>query len=332
MDYRKILTGIALMGIMSGLGVASAQVLPDCTKDFYILDGKCTAYPVPDEFGKTYLQRSHCPLSQYSVGNDCLQAPQACTRRHGNHSEYTHDGACWCEDGYEFVGTSCEYVNTAYNGGGDRLGRIARKLGIVPKTLPATLSEQTSGEQTSSEQSSSAQTSSEMSTGSALVFTDVPDTHPYREAILWGKNEDILDGYPDGTFQPEGMVNRAEFLKMILQAKGTGATVVPDAYPFSDVDPAAWYGPAVSFALQNGIVQGYPDGTFRPEQLVSLAEVLKMSYLTLGIPGDDAVGMWYHPYLNHAIRNNVLHDNELGIDWAMTRQDVIWIIWKLKNL
>ncbi|MEK7218689.1 MAG: thermonuclease family protein, partial [Patescibacteria group bacterium] len=52
-----------------------------------------------------------------------------------------------------------------------------------------------------------------------VEFSDVASSHPYLQAIRWGKSSGVLSGYPDGTFQPEKTVNRAEFLKIVLGAK-----------------------------------------------------------------------------------------------------------------
>lgn len=295
---------------LQSLGSAQAQLIPDCTKDFYILDGNCLGYPSPDVEGKTYLQRSHCPLSFFSVGNDCLQAPQACNRRHGSHVEYSLDGVCWCEESYAFENNSCEYVNLAHSGREEKLSRIENK-------------------RKNFESSSSSPEVIELPP--VMDFPDVPTGHPYYEAVQWGRSQGIINGYEDGSFQPERLVNRAEFLLMLLKAAGVTDLQSPATYPFSDVDPSFWYAPAVSYALQNGIVQGYSDDTFRPEQLVSLAEMLKMSYLTLGVQTIETEGEWYQRYLSHAQQNNILFSHSIKPDWAMTRQDVIWILWRLRG-
>jgi len=165
---------------------------------------------------------------------------------------------------------------------------------------------------------------------SPLEFTDVPAVHPYRAAIRWGKDSGVLSGYPDGSFKPEATVNRAEFLKIVLAAKGIDATSGETASTFSDVEPGAWYAPYVRYAKDSGIIQGYPDGTFKPGQAVNFAEALKMAYVALGFDGDaSAGGEWYQRYLRHAQVNSVLFETNVDVSVGMTRKDVVWIVWRL---
>ena len=165
---------------------------------------------------------------------------------------------------------------------------------------------------------------------SSLEFTDVPALHPYLPAIRWGKASGVLSGYPDGTFQPEATVNRAEILKIVLAAKGIDATSGETTATFSDVEPGAWYAPYVRYAKDSGIIQGYPDGTFKPGQPVNFAEALKMAYVALGFDGDaNAGGEWYQRYLRHAQTHSVLFEMNVDVSSGMTRKDVVWIVWRL---
>lgn len=164
----------------------------------------------------------------------------------------------------------------------------------------------------------------------AYDFTDVSDDNPYVSAIRWGKQSQVLNGYPDGTFQPDRVVNRAEFLKIVLQAKGIDVSQSNGSSGFIDVDENGWYAPFVRYAKEQGIIQGYADGSFKPEQAVNFAEALKMAYASLGIQGDDsATGEWYEKYLRPAKSNSVLFSNDVNVSAGMRRKDVVWIVWKL---
>jgi len=165
---------------------------------------------------------------------------------------------------------------------------------------------------------------------SSEAFSDVPSSHPYAQAIQWGKESGVLNGYPDGTFGPDKTVNRAEFLKIVLAAQGSDVTSASNPTGFRDVDESAWYTPYIRYGKQQGIVQGYPDGSFRPEQPVNFAEALKMAYVALGISGDaSASAAWYEPYLSHAKSNGVLFSNNVNVGAGMSRKDVVWIAWRL---
>lgn len=161
------------------------------------------------------------------------------------------------------------------------------------------------------------------------TFSDVSKSHPYTGAIDWAKQSGILQGYPDGTFKPENVVNRAEFLKIVLGAKGINVSDAGGSSGFKDVDENGWYAPYVRYAKAQGIIQGYPDGTFKPDQAVNFAEALKMAYNALGISTDEIGGQWYDRFLQHAKLNSVLFASDARVDAGMSRKDVIWIVWKL---
>ncbi|MFA5829615.1 MAG: S-layer homology domain-containing protein [Candidatus Gracilibacteria bacterium] len=111
-------------------------------------------------------------------------------------------------------------------------------------------------------------------------FSDVPKTNPYYTEIMFLQAKGIISGYPDGTFKPNRIVNRAEALKIILGAskiQGQPAIDSGSNADFKDVkDWNAWYYPYLNKATALGIISGYPDGTFKPEQTVNLVENLKM--------------------------------------------------------
>ncbi len=161
-------------------------------------------------------------------------------------------------------------------------------------------------------------------------FADVNSNHPYLQAIRWGKTSHILSGYADGTFQPDKIVNRAEFLKIVLEGKGIDVASATAPAKFTDVDETAWFAPYVRYAKAHGIIQGYADGTFKPEQAVNFAEALKMAYAALDVQGDESEGgEWYEKYLHHARNNSVLFSNEVNVGAGMTRKDVVWVVWRL---
>jgi hypothetical protein len=161
------------------------------------------------------------------------------------------------------------------------------------------------------------------------VFTDVDTAHPYSKAIAWGRESQIVGGYSDGSFRPSQHVNRVEFLKILLEAIGADVSSAPEPSGFKDSDENAWYEPYVRYAKANGILQGYPDGTLRPEQPVNFAEALKIAYETVGTETQEQEGEWYAPYFIHARRNRILYTNNIHMDGNVSRQDVVWIVWKL---
>ena len=189
-----------------------------------------------------------------------------------------------------------------------------------------------SNKNTEEDQASSSSSISSTEEDPENIFADVKSTHPYNAAIRWGKETAVVDGYPDGTFKPDRGINRAEFLKIILESDSTvSVALATEPTGFSDVNEGEWYAPYIRYAKDNGIIEGYPDGTFRPGQAVNFAEALKMAYSALGVPTVLTEGEWYERFLMHAKDNNILFSNSIDVGSDMTRKDVVWIVWNLTN-
>ncbi|MFC1616556.1 S-layer homology domain-containing protein, partial [Patescibacteria group bacterium] len=149
-------------------------------------------------------------------------------------------------------------------------------------------------------------------------FPDVPQSHKNYTAIQFLQGNNTINGYPDGTFKPNNTINRAEFLKIIIEGSGI-PTDVNTYTPFPDVDHNAWYGPYIMKAYQQEWIQGYTDGTFRPEQSISKAEALKIvgesqnwttiQWVNNTYFSDVFRSMWFAPYVSHAKEYGYLEDS-----------------------
>ena len=95
-------------------------------------------------------------------------------------------------------------------------------------------------------------------------FNDVNSDHKNYDAIRYLQEKKVINGYPDGTFKPGNFVNRVEFLKIILEGSDIPLNVTSNTN-FYDVEHNQWYGPYLKKAYKEGWINGYPDGTFKPE-------------------------------------------------------------------
>jgi hypothetical protein len=141
-----------------------------------------------------------------------------------------------------------------------------------------------------------------LSVGVVSAFDDVTDDYEYLDAVEYLYENEIIEGYDDGTFKPSNDINRAEFLKvLILPSYGAEPPVSVYSNCFDDVG-TQWYASYVCYAYSNGWVSGYGDGDFRPEQTVSNAEALKMIFEVYGVDIAEAEKDedWYVPYENMA--------------------------------
>lgn len=87
-------------------------------------------------------------------------------------------------------------------------------------------------------------------------------------------NEHIIAGYADNTYRPNAPVSRAEFATMIIKALEKENTQVTSRYNFRDIASNYWGDQNIQRAQKLGLVTGYPDGTFRPNDYITRTQVL----------------------------------------------------------
>lgn len=105
-------------------------------------------------------------------------------------------------------------------------------------------------------------------------FWDVPANAWYADSVTALSSAGLMQGVGGGRFAPERTVTRGQIAAILHRAAGTPAA---SGTPFSDTAPDAYCAEAAAWAEEQGILQGYADGTFRPDQPVSrqqLAAVL----------------------------------------------------------
>ncbi|MEC1771884.1 S-layer homology domain-containing protein [Schinkia azotoformans] len=110
----------------------------------------------------------------------------------------------------------------------------------------------------------------------ASSFRDVSNHAFYYEAVTELAQRGVLGGYEDGTFKPNRPVTRAEATKIIAFDLGLAYKNVYSYSPFRDVVASDWfYQPVTALTLAGGI-GGYGDGTFRPNQTITRAEMASL--------------------------------------------------------
>ncbi len=145
-----------------------------------------------------------------------------------------------------------------------------------------------------------------------LIYGDAP----YRLDLAGAATErlyglGVIEGYPDGTFRLANNITRAEFAKVaVIMAGLKNREPLQRSRPslFRDVLPGSWHAGWVNLAFQQGFVKGYPDGSFRPDENISAAEVITVLLRILGY-NDHLTGAWPGNYLDKAA--------ELALTWQM---------------
>lgn len=144
-------------------------------------------------------------------------------------------------------------------------------------------------------------------------FCDVSSNDWYYPYVTDLSDQMIVSGYEDGCFKPNQPVTRAEFMKMAMKALGKAAAINSSYQPFKDVPPIydAWYSEDINMADMLGYVDGYSDGTFHPNALITRAEAVQILYnMSNQLP---SVNVIYQP-LESLISFNDVHKT----DWFFT--------------
>jgi hypothetical protein len=174
-------------------------------------------------------------------------------------------------------------------------------------------------------------------------FTDVPTTHANYEAIEALRLNKVLRGYDDGTFKPDSRINRAEFIKLITnpyildterlneclrESLPEEATTVF----FRDVPRDVWYAAELCHAFVTKLVNGYPDGTFKPGNQVNFVEAAKILSNVFSMNTEEEPGeQWYRPYVQRLSEKNAIPHSVDKFASIITRGEMAEILFRLKN-
>lgn len=118
------------------------------------------------------------------------------------------------------------------------------------------------------------------------VFSDVPMSRWSVAEIEYLTHDRVIQGYPDGTFMPEKNLTRAEFAALVRRF--VKLEDVDAASTFPDVNRELWAYEDIMAIYKAGLIQGYEDGTFRPENEITRAEVMSVINRILGRKPDEA--------------------------------------------
>lgn len=112
----------------------------------------------------------------------------------------------------------------------------------------------------------------------ALAYPDVTAEHWAFNQIQTLTEQGVIIGYPDGTFQPDENVTRAEFASMAIKALGQEHTTVAQPVTFTDIDPTFWAYDAIQKALYFDLISCPIEGEiFRPDDTVTRAESISVA-------------------------------------------------------
>ena len=149
----------------------------------------------------------------------------------------------------------------------------------------------------------------------ALAFTDVNDADTATAAEVL-RLMGVIDGYPDGSFKPNNSLKRSEFCKMAIFAKGVSdkASGYQMVTIFPDVKPSQWFAPYVNMAAKSeGMISGYPDGSFKPENTIKVGEAVAILMRAVGYTDSSKFPIWPDSYLTEAKSIGMLDGTGLSV-------------------
>ena len=114
-------------------------------------------------------------------------------------------------------------------------------------------------------------------------FTDLGTVGTwYHEAVDYVLRNDLMGGYGNGLFGPNDTLTRAQFAQILYNKEGRPA--VTGGGIFTDVAPGAWCAPAITWAAERGIVGGYGNGMFGPNDNITREQLAVMLWRYAGSP------------------------------------------------
>lgn len=148
-------------------------------------------------------------------------------------------------------------------------------------------------------------------------FSDVDYTSEQGQAIEKMYSVGYLKGYNDGTFKPDATITRAELTRVFNQVFKYELNESADSTDFKDIEKDAWYYNDVKIAQSNGYINGFNDGTFRPQDNFTRQQTCVVLALAAGLQntGDnitisDEVSPWAESYVKAAVSNGAFELEE----------------------
>lgn len=169
------------------------------------------------------------------------------------------------------------------------------------------------------------------------LYTDVSAGSKYLEAVKTVSDMGLMNGFSDGSFAPKDSLTRAQVVTVLSRINPV--EVEPPAGRFRDVYEGSWCEAAVNWGVATGIVTGYEDGTFRPNDYITHEQLAALVYRYFGSPevaegklaAADAAeaGTWAVDALKWALENGILSldaSGKLDPKGYATREETAFVV------
>ena len=165
--------------------------------------------------------------------------------------------------------------------------------------------------------------------GAGAAFTDIPDkTTQVAAAVLQGLG--VVSGTSGATFSPDETLTRAQMCAMAVNALGLSDQVSAAGRKtlFSDVSPAAWYNGYVNTAYGEGLVNGYGNGTFGPDDPVTYGQVATILLRMLGYTSAEVGSLWPLDYTDFCDELGLSEGLSLSPTGSLTRGEAAVLLYR----
>ncbi|MCZ8513243.1 Ig-like domain-containing protein [Paenibacillus filicis] len=188
-----------------------------------------------------------------------------------------------------------------------------------------------------------------MAISSVKSFTDMTGHWAQREVNNMASRL-IVNGLAEGEYGPDAPVTRAQFTAIVIRALGLSENTASASKEYKDVQPKDWFAGAVTRANTYGLVNGYEDGTFRPEKTITREEALVMISRAMKLAGkpvdlasaspmsilsgfkdSSEVGDWAMKEAAEAVQSGLVQGSDAGLQPKvnMTRAETAVILYRL---
>ena len=138
-------------------------------------------------------------------------------------------------------------------------------------------------------------------------FADVDADDWYAEAVEYVRDHGIMNGTTATTFNPDGTTSRGQIAAILYRA--SGSPEVSGGTAFTDVADTAYYADAVRWASAHGVVTGYGDGTFRPNNPITRQQLAAILWRYAGSPAPEGGA-------DYADEDTISAYASTAVDWA----------------
>ena len=138
-------------------------------------------------------------------------------------------------------------------------------------------------------------------------FADVDADDWYAEAVEYVRDHGIMNGTTATTFNPDGITSRGQIAAILYRA--SGSPEVSGGTAFTDVADTAYYADAVRWASAHGVVTGYGDGTFRPNNPITRQQLAAILWRYAGSPAPEGGA-------DYADEDTISAYASTAVDWA----------------